>query len=132
MKILYLRKYRLLFLFMFLLAEGCKPKASIAPESVELSQGMAEKADLKIGFYSVAYGIDVQTLGIISAMLAVYEEDKKITVQKYGWGREGEVDVCIYFNQLNEEEKLNLTSEIRNVISEGRNIRLSIFSTCKK
>lgn len=78
--------------------ESPSPKPS-AP--AEASAG----CDLTIGFGSYAMGIDGQALAAVEARLAA---DRAVTgVERQGWGREGEVTLCVATRTSADAERLH-------------------------
>jgi hypothetical protein len=84
-----------LMLAPLLLGSACSPAARPAPP--------AAPCDLTIAFGSYAVGIDQSALARVRAILA----DRTVrAVKDHGWGREGEVTLCVATRRPADAERL--------------------------
>lgn len=121
---------------LFLLGAGlvaCKSKSPAEPSS---GSGQTTQAEidalpmLVVSFYSIAYGIDSGARAALDAYLSEYE--KVLTVEKRSWGREGEVDYCLFAPTLTEAQKSEHVQAIRALLSKGKNLHLYTDKACRE
>jgi hypothetical protein len=115
---------------------SCKGKAAAeavaggsASENITALRG--DTTDIHISFYSIAYGIDMETLQGVDGILKPLEAEGQIRVDRRAWGREGEVDLCIFRKNANEMLMEELLKQLRVAVVGGKNLRLSQGTVCR-
>lgn len=127
----------LLILTFFFTQIGCKTseKAADSTQSVPAeAQATTWIPTWHISYFSIAYGIDYENLKELEAMLVQFQaaQSVQLTIEKVGWGREGEVDVCIGAEKLTETQKMQLEEEIKGLIIKGKNVRMEKNKPCRR
>lgn len=82
-----------------------------------------------ISFFSIGYGIDVQ--GLKSVQLWAEQKKDSVQLQQTPWGREGEVDACL-LTKYTETEKQGWIIELKGLLENAKNCRISIENACRK
>lgn len=101
-----------------------KQKAATEPTSAE--------CPLFISFYSKGAGIDYEIAQKLDLKLEELQAKSKLTYEKTGWGREGEIDFCIRYNDnLKKSEHNDLENQIKSIISSSKLYHWEINSANK-
>ncbi len=89
----------------------------------------AVKYRLILSFISIGEGTDPQAREIMDRVLAAWETKtgKKIAVENYPWGREGEVDFCFHLNELSPQDQAALAREMRVAFKDHQLVQISEF-----
>ena len=114
---------------------SCKTKASTSKSKNMKSDAVKfETYSLVITFFSIGTGVDYKTKKIFDEWTINFEQKigKKIKLESYPWGREGEVDVCISMENLSTEQKKEFTTEAKKIISASKLARLEENVICKR
>jgi len=125
-----------LLIFSMSMVIGCKSAARSEGISVEVTrqagQGMpGDTADIHIAFFSVAYGIDGETYQGVEGILKPLESQGAIHVERRAWGREGEIDLCVFRQSANEMLMQELLTQLREAVQAGKNLRLTQSTVCR-
>jgi hypothetical protein len=123
-------------LMLFCLVAGLVACKSKSPAESPKSSGQTTQAEmdalpmLVVSFYSIAYGIDSGARAALDAYLSKHEQILK--VEKKPWGREGEVDYCLFAPTLTEAQKAEHVQAIRALLSTGKNLHLYTDKACRE
>ncbi len=112
---------------------ACKSTGPIEP-SAQSNQSTQAEMDampmLVVSFYSIAYGIDSGARSALDAYLN--EKGQDLRVEKKPWGREGEVDYCLFAPSLTEAQKSEHIQAIRALLSTGKNLHIYTDQACRE
>ncbi len=114
---------------------SCKTKAN----STKLKNNSKETKpsdsySLVITFFSIGAGVDYKTKKLFDEWTINFEQKigKKVNIESYPWGREGEVDLCISTDNLSAEQKKEFISEAKKILSNSKLVRLEENVNCKR
>lgn len=112
-------------LFMSLIS-GCSiEKQAQEAKALETSA----KTFCSISFFSIGYGIDVQSLKTVQN----WAEEKKdsLILQQTPWGREGEIDLC-FATKHSQNETERWLDELKELLAKAKNCRIGTEKACRK
>ncbi|MEX1188050.1 MAG: hypothetical protein WED33_02260 [Bacteroidia bacterium] len=87
-----------------------------------------------VSFFSIGSGVDFTVAREFEAYVKGFETENSdyISVERVPWGREGEVDYCIMFNNLNKEKARAFVSKCREITSKTEWVHMNLDSECKR
>lgn len=108
-------------IFIFLVLQSC---STIAPAQVN---------GVRVSFASECCGINGTAVKILNDFLA---EDKRmrgfaVSYTKFPWGDEGEFDVCLPLNELNQNQKRDFINSLRFRLFGMRLVSVTDDDRCK-
>jgi hypothetical protein len=106
-----------------------------AEESPKESSSKGEKAStLLVSFYSIGGGIDVKNAQSFDNFISAYktESGKSIAYDRVPWGREGELDYCVSFADINSEETKQFIDASKAKILDCKMVHFKINGECKR
>ncbi len=112
---------------------ACKSNRPLEPSSGPSQTTQVEMEAtpiLVISFYSIAYGIDSGARSALDTYLS--EKGQDLNVEKKPWGREGEIDYCLFAPTLTEAQKSEHVQAIRTLLSTGKNLHVYTDQACRK
>lgn len=88
-----------------------------------MNQTQETKYRLVISFISIGEGTDPDARKIMDGVIAKWENKtgKKIEMETYPWGREGEADFCFHLKELSASEQASFIEEMRKAM-DGRSL----------
>lgn len=89
----------------------------------------ATKYRLILSFISIGEGTDATARGKMDAILNKWESKagKKIVMESFPWGREGEVDFCFLLNELSAPDQAALAREMRETFQMQPLVQISEY-----
>lgn len=111
---------------MFILL-SCNCLKPTTEKSVDATDNVISSCRFKVSFISIGSGIDRDANSKLLHFLDVYEKNKKVKLDfdlKY-WGREGERDYCFTLSEVDFNEQKKIISEIKELLSGSKLVRLS-------
>ena len=106
---------------------SCKTIKSQQPTS------SAQKHDLIVSFFSVAYGIDHKAKAALDMIITEdTTKGKKIAVEKTPWGREGEVDYCIDLQNYSVKDKKEFINRVKVALQPSTLVNIKENDICRK
>lgn len=117
------------FIFLF----SCKPQSqAMGAEKIESSSTNNKKNetgvyDIIVSFASMGAGIKRDIRKKLDDAITSFNQDNNVTinVEKYGWGREGEVDYLFNLENLSTKQKKALKAKVKAVIGDSELIFIS-------
>lgn len=112
-----------------------KAKSNELDESNKAPQETAEKpSTLLISFYSIGGGIDVKNAQSFDDFISGYKTSNgnSISFERVPWGREGEVDYCVSFSNLNQLEANQFIESSKVKIQDCKLVHFKINGECKR
>ena len=112
-----------------------KTESNEVKETESVTSPKAEKAStLLVSFYSIGGGIDVKNAQSFDSFISVYktESGKSIAYDRVPWGREGELDYCVSFSDLNAEETKQFIDASKKKIQDCKMVHFKINGECKR
>lgn len=122
-------------LLIFFGLSSCKTKVSSSKsKDVQSAPVKSETYSLVITFFSIGTGVDYKTKKIFDEWTINFEQKigKKISLESYPWGREGEVDECISLENLSTSQKKEFLLEAKKILSNSKLIRIEENVICKR
>jgi hypothetical protein len=122
-------------MFFASITTACKTKASSTkPLQSSVEKSNSELYSMVITFFSIGTGVDGKTKKIFDEWVVNFEQrtGKKILIENYPWGREGEVDVCISLENFEKGQKKEFISEVKKIVSSSKLIRTEENVVCKR
>lgn len=88
--------------------------------------------DIVISFASKGAGINRDVKQKLDDAITLFNQNNEVTVnlEKYGWGREGEVDYLFLTKNLSTKHQKELKAKIKEVIGDTEMIFISYDSKC--
>jgi hypothetical protein len=112
-----------------------KTESNEVKETESETSPKAEKAStLLVSFYSIGGGIDVKNAQSFDNFISAYktERGKSIVYDRVPWGREGELDYCVSFADLNAEETKQFIDVSKEKIQDCKMVHFKINGECKR
>lgn len=93
-----------------------------------------ENASFTVSFISKGSGIDTKAKREFQEFLQQYtsSQSKKIEYREVFWGREGEVDYCLFLNIWSAKDQESIKEEIKTKLSNSTLVRFLENVPCKK
>jgi hypothetical protein len=112
---------------LFILLFSCKTIISQQPTN------SAQKHDLIVSFFSVAYGIDHKAKAALDIIITEdTTKGKIIIVEKTSWGREGEVDYCIDLQNYRNIDKKEFINRVKVALQPSTLVNIKEDEVCRK
>ncbi|MFN5629644.1 MAG: hypothetical protein ACK48W_10200 [Bacteroidota bacterium] len=114
---------------------SCKTKANSAKlKNNSTETKPSDSYSLVITFFSIGAGVDYKTKKLFDEWTINFEQKigKKVNIESYPWGREGEVDLCISTDNLSAIQKKEFISEAKKILSNSKLVRLEENVNCKR
>jgi len=114
---------------------SCKTKANSAKLKDNIKETKpSDSYSLVITFFSIGAGVDYKTKKLFDEWTINFEQKigKKVLIESYPWGREGEVDLCISTNNLSADQKKEFINESKKLLSNSKLVRLEENVKCKR
>jgi hypothetical protein len=91
-------------------------------------------ASLIVSFISIGSGIDSKSKRDFLEIVQQYTSDypDKIEYSEIFWGREGEVNYCLFLGKLNTYDQELIKNNIREMLSKSKLVRLIENAPCSK
>lgn len=88
--------------------------------------------DIIISFASKGTGINRDVKQKLDDALTLFSQNNEITlnIEKYGWGREGEIDYLFLTKNLSTKQTKELKAKVKEVIGDTEMIFISYDSKC--
>lgn len=116
-----------------------KPQKTTEIEKVEVSPkesltGKERASTLLVSFYSIGGGIDVKNAQSFDNFISEYktQQGKSVAYERVPWGREGELDYCVSFSDLNSEETEQFIDASKAKIQDCKMVHFKINGECKR
>lgn len=130
----------LIVLSIILSCSTSKPKSTENAPVKETNSGSVptsekdEIANFTVSFISKGSGIDTKAKREFLEFLQQYNssQSKKIVYREAPWGREGEVDFCLFLQTWSAKDQESIKEEIKTKLSNSTLIRYFENSLCKK
>jgi hypothetical protein len=83
--------------------------------------------NLNVSFRSSGAGIDRRSYKVFMDYLSIFETEEKVKLnyQQIFWGREGEMDYCFKYDNLNEKQITRLEEQIKEMFIESKSVYYS-------
>lgn len=91
------------------------------------------KYPLFISFYSIGEGINVDALIKFESFLNEFLQKnhlESIGEEKFNWGREGEIDYCISFKNINQLTIVEFINQTKTLLSGKQNVIIKEQAEC--
>lgn len=77
---------------------------------------------LIVSFISIGEGRDEKLKLNFDAYIVQYEKthNKILTIDKYTWGREGEIDYCFWLNNLTQQEQSAFIEDAKKIFGQSK------------
>lgn len=116
-------------LFSFACANCQAQKNQTKPQSAETATAQNPKTKklkfaLIISFTSHAYGIDGEKYDAIIKYISTHP--KKPKYKLYGWGREGERDICMNLKELTKRERKAFIKKIKKIANGSDRVLINL------
>jgi ABC-type glycerol-3-phosphate transport system substrate-binding protein len=114
---------------------SCKTKAHSSKSKDTLKETIpTDSYSLVITFFSIGTGVDYKTKKLFDEWTVNFEQKigKKVQIESYPWGREGEVDLCISTDNLSADQKKEFINESKKLVSNSKLVRLEENVKCKR
>lgn len=100
----------------------------------ETSPKVEKASTLLVSFYSIGGGIDVKNAQSFDNFISAYktESGKSIAYDRVPWGREGELDYCVSFSDLNAQETKQFIDASEKKIQDCKMVHFKINGECKR
>lgn len=106
---------------------SCKPQSqamgasNIESTSTTKADKNPDQYDIVISFASKGEGIDREIRQKLDETVSKFEKENNtvIKLEKYGWGREGEVDYLFKLENLSTKQKKDLKAKVKAVIGNS-------------
>ena len=108
-------RYLIIPLFVSFTLIGCKSSQHQQPVTDEDKKA---SYDVVLSFFSPGNGIDRKAYQAFTDLIS--EDSSAFLIEKYTWGREGEMDFCINLNGNSKDKYLNRLQEIAENSSRTR------------
>lgn len=88
--------------------------------------------DIIVSFASKGTGINRDVKKKLDDALTLFGQNNEVTlnIEKYGWGREGEVDYLFLIKNLSTKQQKDLKAKVKEVIGDTEMIFISYDSKC--
>lgn len=88
--------------------------------------------DIVVSFASKGTGINRDVKQKLDDALTLFSQNNEVTlnIEKYGWGREGEIDYLFLTKNLSTKQKKELKAKVKEVIGDTEMIFISYDSKC--
>lgn len=85
-----------------------------------------------ISFYSIGQGINSSAQEEYDRWLEQYmqQHSGQLLVEKYPWGREGEIDYCIQYAGLDKSAQKTFLEKTKAMLSKKENVRIEENAEC--
>lgn len=126
-------KYLIPLIYLLVGLGACKSTGPIESSSQSKQSTQAEidaMPMLVVSFYSIAYGIDSGARSALDVYLS--EKGQDLSVEKRPWGREGEIDYCLFAPTLTEAQKSEHIQAVRALLSTGKNLHIYTDKACRE
>jgi hypothetical protein len=120
-------------LFLASITNACKTKASSAkPLQSSVEKSNSELYSMVITFFSIGTGVDIKTKKIFDEWVVNFEQKtgKKILIENYPWGREGEIDYCFDFSKLTQAEQEEFKTKVKELLKDFELVRYRENVSC--
>ena len=109
-----------------LISCNCCKKASCAKTNKDGTYSLI------MAFWSQSSGPDRKSHKAFNDYIdAIDNKDKKISIEKVSWGREGEKDYCINFLCIKKKERLKITADLKAIAESSKITALRENASCK-
>lgn len=104
------------------------------PEVITREESKEELFSMVVSFFSRGSGIDFMVAREYESLVKKYETShpEKFTAERFGWGREGEVDYCIEFGELNKNIARAFLEESREITDKTDRVHVKMDTECKR
>ena len=118
---------------------SCKSQSQATntkPIEVENTNNKADSKEgtyeLIVSFASKGTGINQDVRQKLDDLITAFNQNNNITInlEKYGWGREGEIDYLFTLKNLSTKQQKDLKAKIKEVIGDTEMIFISYDSKC--
>jgi hypothetical protein len=109
-------------------------KVETLPEIPQIIKSVSDtaKCSMIVSFYSRGAGSDYEAIAEFDRFLADYaSKNKKVPrFERIPWGREGEMDYCIQWNELSPDEKGRFEEQLKQILKKSELVHISYNATC--
>jgi hypothetical protein len=109
-------------------------KVEAIPEIPQIMQSVSDtaKCSMLVSFYSRGAGSDYEVIAELNRFLANgTSKNKKVPkFERIPWGREGEIDYCIQWNELSPDEKGRFEERVKQILNKSELVHISYNATC--
>jgi hypothetical protein len=134
--------YKQTFVYLsFILLYSCNSTKEIDNTKHSNSENKTDKVfnneetiyPLYISFYSIGEGINMDVLQKFESFLSEFLQKNKlksIGAEKINWGREGEIDYCISFSDINKLTYTDFINQTKTLLSNKQHVIIKEKAAC--
>ena len=147
MKILIMKIAGYVFTIYFLIAAGCSHKttplsAETKADTLQIEDSTERTKNISsdsstyrfiVGFYSIGSGTETEQISKFKTFAGEYAQKigKKISIEKFPWGREGEVDYCMHLENLSQDEQSDFISKTKDILKTAQWVHFFQNAECR-
>lgn len=104
------------------------------PKVISSEESKEELFSMVVSFFSRGAGIDFMVAREYESLVKKYEtaHPEKFTAERVGWGREGELDYCIQFGDLNKNIAREFVNQSRVITDKTDLVHVKMDSECRR
>ena len=127
--------HRIIYTLMLISFVACNTTKKVQTKSETKATATATNTNtyrFGVSFYSIGTGIDGAARDQMLEYIASFEQKNKLKLlmEKFAWGREGEVDYCFKLSELDKKKQDQFVTEIKKVLRKSTRIHYKENEDC--